>query len=136
VSLVTYPYVMRPPVAPSFVPHNRRNPIEVHYLQAVVGRDDALGGMMAPGAPVLTGSGDGQQAFDKEATHHDLADLAPLETDAVRSAPHQSLVEEGSVTALAPEDAKLAAEGPAGEKSGVVLDVLNDLVNGPSLGDI
>jgi type IV secretory pathway TraG/TraD family ATPase VirD4 len=136
VSLVTYPYVIRPSVAPSFVPHNRRNPIEVHYLQAVAARDDALGGLMAPGAQVLATSGDGQQDLDKEATHHDLADLAPLETDAVRSAPHQSLVEEGSVTALAPEDAKSAVEAPTGEKSGVVLDVLNDLVNGPSLGDI
>jgi hypothetical protein len=128
--------VIRPSVAPSFVPHNRRNPIEVHYLQAVAARDDALGGLMAPGAQVLATSGDGQQDLDKEATHHDLADLAPLETDAVRSAPHQSLVEEGSVTALAPEDAKSAVEAPTGEKSGVVLDVLNDLVNGPSLGDI
>ena len=136
VSLVTYPYVIRPPVAPSFVPHNRRNPIEVHYLQAVAARDDALGGLMAPGAQVLATTGDGQHALDKEATHHDLADLAPVETDAVRSAPHQSLVEEGSVTALAPEDAKGAADHANAADTGVILDSINDLINGPTLGGI
>lgn len=136
VSLVTYPYVMRPSLAPSFVPHNRRNPIETHYLQSVAARDEALGGLMAPGVQTLSTTGDGQHALDKEATHHDLADLAPLETDAVRSAPHQALVEEGSVTALTPQDAKDAAAVLKPADPGAILDALNDLVNGPGLGEI
>lgn len=134
VSIVTYPYVTRPTAAPSFVPHDRRNPIEIHYLQALAARDEVLGGIMSPAAASLAVTADGEHVLDKEATHLELSDLAPLETDAVRSAPHQALLEEGSVTALAPEDAKTAILKPADPE--VILDVINDLFNAPGIGDI
>jgi type IV secretory pathway TraG/TraD family ATPase VirD4 len=139
VSLVTYPFVKRPHRAPSFVPHNRQNPIEIHYLQQLSAKDESLGGLMTPpeakGLPGVEVTG--QQDLDKEATRDDVADLAPVESEAVRSAPHQALVEEGSVTGLTVEDA-------AGKKAGraavlpqadnrAILDSLNDMVNGPDL---
>lgn len=135
VSLVTYPYVIRPQRVPSFVAHNRKNPIEIHYLKALAQKDDSLGGLMSPEAMVVAG---GEHDLDKEPTRGELPDLAPAETEAVRSAPHQALVEEGSVTSLGPDDAAKAALSPVLQpaRQGDILDWLNDAINAPGLGDI
>ena len=142
VSLVTYPFVKRPQRAPSFIAHNRPNPIEIHYLQQLASKDEALGGLMSPseanGLPGVEVAG--QQDLDKEATRDDVADLAPVESEAVRSAPHQALVEEGSVTGLTVEDAS-SAKGTQGQSlrqadNRATLDSLNDAINGPNLFEL
>ncbi len=138
VSLVSYPFVKRPQRAASFIPHNRPNPIEVHYLQQIASKDESLGGLMAPGGANGLSDVDvaGQHDPDKEATREDVADLAPVETEAVRSAPHQAIVEEGSVTGMTVDDAA-AAQSLQGTSlpqadNRAILDALNDLVNGAS----
>jgi hypothetical protein len=62
--------------------------------------------------------------LEKEAIAKDLPTLAPIETEASRSAPHQTIADEGSVTRLTEQDIKGADKGNT-----VDLTSISDLAN-------
>jgi type IV secretory pathway TraG/TraD family ATPase VirD4 len=130
VSLVTYPYIKRLPCAASFIPHKRQNPIEVHYLKQLAQRDDALGGLMTPPEAMIRSQSDEAALHDrnKEARREDVSDLAPVESDAVRSAPHQALTDQHSVTDVKGEAHDQVSTLTQADKR-AILDSLNDMIN-------